>query len=299
MSVFKGGLVIPLITPFNSKLEIDYEGLSWLIKHLVENRVDALFPISTTGEFPSLTMDEKIDLVEHVVKESGETPVIAGISGTCIDEVVGLGREFIDIGADYLITTPPYYYKPSKEGLIQYFSRLLSSLDIDILIYTIPSLTGVDITPDLLYDLKKEHSNLKGVKATVDSLIYFRRVIQVVKSEYKDFIVLSGIDEYILPLMMLGGDGGVAALAHLKPEIHKSLITKYQDGEYEDAISIYNNIMSLKRIYDVSPSTTAAIKAALNIMKYPISRAVRPPLTPVDKDSEEKIRRILRENNLI
>lgn len=215
MSGFEGGLVIPLITPFDNKLEIDYEGLSWLVKYLVENKVDALFPISTTGEFPSLTMDEKIDLVEHVVKESDETPVIAGISGTCIDEVVGLGKEFIDIGVDYLITTPPYYYKPSKEGLTEYFGRLLSSLDIDILIYTIPSLTGVDITPDLLYDLRKEYSNLKGLKATIDSLIYFRRVIQLVKREYKDFVVLSGIDEYILPLLILGGDGGGSQHSHI------------------------------------------------------------------------------------
>ena len=288
------GLIVPLITPFKEDLSLDIDALKWLVGYLVKNNVDAIFPVSTTGEFPSLTNSEKIKIVE-VVREYTPTniKVIAGISSTSLYEAVDLALRFKDLGVDSLISTPPYYYKGNLDGVKRYFRMILDRIEIPLILYTIPQYTGIDIPPELIKELVMEYDDLVGLKATVDSMIYFRKIIQLVKPIKKDFNVYSGIDEYILPLILIGGDGAVSALAHITPNLHKEMIEALFNGELAKANELYNIILDIKRIYDISKSVSGAIKLTLESFNTPIKRFVRPPLTDENLDNIDIIRSIL------
>lgn len=295
----QGGIIVPLITPFKENLEVDYDALKWLVQYLADKGVDGFFPISTTGEFPNLDFEEKINIVREVLEYSGDKLVIAGISGTNVREIIRLGKRFIDMGVEYLITTPPYYYKPMERGLKDFFMKILTRLDVGILLYANPRFTGLELSPNFIRELRVEASNLIGIKATVDSLSYFRKLIQVVKNDFKDFIVLTGMDEYLLPLMLIGGDGGVNALAHLSPDLHIRLIKSIRNNNLSKAVQIYIKIMELKKLYDITPSVTAAIKAGLNILGHPVEKYVRPPLEPVSDDIKQYIQEIFKRIGLL
>ena len=288
------GLIIPLITPFKEDLGLDIDALKWLVEYLVENGVDGIFPVSTTGEFPSLTSSEKMKIVE-VVRECTPTniKVIAGISSTSLYEAIDLALRFKELGVDSLISTPPYYFKGNLDGVKRYFKMVLDGIDMPLILYTIPRYTGIEIPPELIKELVMEYDNLVGLKATVDSMVYFRRVVQLVKPVKKDFNIYSGIDEYILPLVLIGGDGAVSALAHITPNLHKEMIEALFNGELAKANELYNIILDVKRIYDISKSTSGAIKLTLESFNTPVKRFVRPPLTDENPDNIDRIRTIL------
>ncbi len=288
------GLIIPLITPFKEDLGLDIDALKWLVEYLVENGVDGIFPVSTTGEFPSLTSSEKMKIVE-VVRECTPTniKVIAGISSTSLYEAIDLALRFKELGVDSLISTPPYYFKGNLDGVKRYFKMVLDGIDMPLILYTIPRYTGIEIPPELIKELVMEYDNLVGLKATVDSMVYFRRVVQLVKPVKKDFNIYSGIDEYILPLVLIGGDGAVSALAHITPNLHKEMIEALFNGELAKANELYNIILDVKRIYDISKSTSGAIKLTLESFNTPVKRFVRPPLTDENPDNIDRIRAIL------
>jgi len=288
------GIIVPLITPYNEDLEIDIDAYRWLVEYLTKNKVDGIFPNSTVGEFPSLSEDEKYILVKYALEfSSRNTRVIPGISGNNIIKIIERGRRYKDLGVDAVILTPPYYYKLDDEGIKKHYSNIADKLDLDIIIYTIPRYTGNEVSPEIIRELTLEHSNIAGIKATVDSIIYFRRIIQEVKAVRRDFSVFTGLDEFLIPLLIMGGDGGVNALANIVPWMHKGLINYWLNREIEKAIEEYRKIIELRKILDVSSSYQGGIKTALNILGSPVKGFVRPPLKPERDESKEIIRGII------
>ncbi len=284
------GLVVPMVTPFNNDLSVDFKGVEWLVNYLVGGGVDALFPNSTTGEFPHLSRSESVELVRRVVEVcGGRALVLAGITGNYTGHVVSLGRELLDLGVDGFIIAPPYYFKVGEESLIKHYGEAALRLDAPIIIYNIPSTTGINIPVNVLRRLALEHDNIVGAKLTVDSLSYLRLVIEEVKGVRKDFSVLSGTTEYLIPNLILGGDGGVLALANVVPSLIKSLIKSWFEGRVEEALRLYREAVKLSKIYYICRSIPAGIKHALNSIGAPIKPVVRPPLM---SESEEVVREI-------
>jgi len=293
------GIIVPLITPYNENLKVDIDAYRWLIEYLTKNKVDGIFPNSTVGEFPSLSEDEKYILVKYALEfSSDDTKVIPGISGNNITKIIERGRRYKDLGVDAVILTPPYYYKLDDEGVKRHYSNIADKLDLDIIIYTIPRYTGNEVSPEIIRELTLEHSNIVGIKATVDSIIYFRKIIQKVKVIRRDFSVLTGLDEILIPLLIMGGDGGVNALANLVPWMHKRLINYWFNQEIKKAIEEYKKIVELRKIFDVSSSYQGGIKTALNILGSPVKGFVRPPLKPEREETIETIREIINSLNI-
>ncbi|ALM74647.1 4-hydroxy-tetrahydrodipicolinate synthase [Thermococcus barophilus] len=291
--MFKG-VITPFITPFTEKLEIDFDAIKWLVEYQIRNGVDGIFPNSTTGEFVHLTKEESIKVVEAVMESSkSDVWIIPGISQNCTLRCIELGKIFEDLGVDGAIVTPPFFFKPSTEQLKLHFSMIAERLSIPLIIYNIPSTTGVVIPVGVYKELAQEYSNIAGAKVTYGNFEYFRNLVQEVKSIRKDFSILTGMDTLLLPLLEIGGDGGIMALANVLPQIHKAVYTYWKERKYEKAIEANSKLMQLVRIYDIASSFPTAVKTALHVLGTPIKPYVRPPLTQESKEVERKIKNIL------
>ncbi len=292
------GIIVPMITPFNEKLEIDFEALKWLVEFLEDSGVHGLFPASTTGEFVHLSREERDALVESVVEYHGRSMVLPGISSNNTLEAVEYGRRYIDLGVDGVIVTPPYYFKPRLEGVKRHFSIIAEKLDTRVVIYNIPSLTGITLPVGLVADLAEEYSNIAGMKITYNNFTYLRQAILSLKQVNKDFSILTGIADMLLPNLMAGGDGGIVALANFAPRLLVNLYTSYIEGELEKAILYWRKILGLSRLYDIA-ETPVVIKETLHKLYGTVKPYTRPPLLPLPGEARTKLETILGEAGLI
>ncbi len=292
------GVVVPMITPFNSKNEIDFEGLKWLIDYTINNGVNALFPNSTTGEFVHLSEEEQINLVKKTIEYSNKkVQILPGITTNVTDLSISLGKKFIDYGADGLIIMPPYFFKLSETDLYLHFSKIAESLDSNIIIYNNPYTTGTVIPISIYEKLAKEFNNVIGVKITYESFEYIRKTIDTMKNLRKDFYILTGMAQMFLPVLIMGGDGTVSGLANVFPKLHVDLYKEFINRNYDKAIEINKKILLISKIYDIGFSNTSATKTALELIGSPIKGYVRMPLREDSIENKEKIKKIIDELN--
>jgi len=295
ISIRVEGIIVPLITPFRENLSIDYDALKWLLDRLSVSGVHAVFPSSTAGEFPHLTLDEMKDLNEFTIKYiSNRVKVYTGITANCTTHAITLAKHAQDIGADGVIATTPYYFKHSVEALRSYYSKIAESVDIPVIIYNIPSTTGILIPIELITELAKEYSNIIAIKITYDSLSYFIKLIESVKSIRKDFSVLAGNGYLLLSILAIGGDGVVIAIANAYPRSCVETYRKWIDGDIVGAVKSYRKVLKLSKLYFIHNNIGATIKLLLSLAKTPIKPIVRPPLT-LPKDVE-KLKEFLKEH---
>ncbi len=293
------GVISPFITPFREDFSVDIDGVKWLAKYQAEKGVHGIFPNSTTGEFVHLSRDEVILITRLVLEEVGNRVwIIPGISANYTEESVSLGRIFRDMGVNGVIVTPPYFFKISAEKLKLHFSTILEKVDLPVIIYNIPATTGINIPINLYLELAREYSNLAGAKVTYENFTYFRQLVQVVKSEKRDFAVFTGLDDLLLPVLMLGGDGGIMALANATPQIHRAVYDAFIAGDLRKALEEWHKLLKLVKVYDYASSFPTAIKTLLKVLNTPIKPYPRPPLTLEKIEVEEKIREIIRELDL-
>ncbi|MEB3756303.1 MAG: dihydrodipicolinate synthase family protein [Desulfurococcales archaeon] len=276
------GIIVPMITPFQEDYSLDVDGVKWLVEFLENNGVHGLFPASTTGEFVHLSREERDSLVSMVVDHHKRALVLPGVSANSTLEAVEFGRKYVDMGVDGVIATPPYYFKPRKEGLFRHFGTLAEKIDAPVIIYNIPSLTGNLLTVDLLSDLIKEYSNLVGIKITYSDFTYLRRAVIELKEVNPSFSILTGIGDMLLPNLMAGGDGGVVALANFDPKLLVGLYETYVSGNLDAAVSLWRRVLELSEVYDIA-ETPVVIKEALHLIKDVIKPITRPPLLPLDE----------------
>ncbi len=288
-------MIVPTVTPFSEDLSVDLEALRWLISFLDERGVDGIFVNSTTGEFVHLRREEALEIVRASLDTAEGAKVISGIGSNYTDEVISLGREVGDLGVDGVVVMPPYFFKLRDDWLFHHLGRIANSLDLPIIIYNVPSLTGNDIPVSVYLRLAEEFSNVVGAKVTKDSISYMRNLIVRVKSVRPDFTVLTGMDDHLLNTLALGGDGGIMALANVAPRIHLSITRAWAEGDLMTAVKEFRRLASLARIYDHASSFPTAIKTALSIMGAPIKEICRPPLMAESAEARTRIREVLEE----
>ncbi|MEM0014341.1 MAG: dihydrodipicolinate synthase family protein [Zestosphaera sp.] len=293
------GVITPFITPFREDFALDLEGARWLVRYQVERGVHGIFPNSTTGEFVHLTREEAVTLTEVVLEEAGDRVwVLPGISANATDDSISLGKRFADMGASGVIVTPPFFFKVSGDRLRLHFTTIAEKLELPIIIYNIPATTGINIPVQLYVELAREYSNVVGAKITFDNFTYLRNLIQEVKSIRKDFTILTGLDDMLLPTLMMGGDGGIMALANATPQIHRAAYDAWEAGDLRRAYEEWRKILQLVRVYDYSSTYPTAVKTLLKTIGAPIKPYVRRPLTPEPPEVEERIKQVVKELGL-
>lgn len=285
MSIFKGSGVA-IITPFDSKGNIDYKELGKIIDFQIENQTDAIISCGTTGEASTLVDEDHIACLKFTVeKVNKRIPVIAGTGSNDTKHAIKLSKAAKDIGADGLLITTPYYNKTTQKGLIEHYKTIAEAVsDMPIILYNVPSRTGLNILPSTTYELSKI-DNIIGIKEASGNI---SQVTEVAALCGKNFDLYSGNDDQIVPILSLGGKGVISVLANVVPKDTHDLCQKYFDGDTQGSLELQLKMFELiKALFiEVNP---IPVKKAMELMGYNVGRC-RMPLTTMEAKNEQKLK---------
>lgn len=284
------GVLPALITPFTEDNKIDGEGLKQNIEFLIEGGVSGIVPCGTTGESATLSIREHEKVIEIAV-ECSTVPVVAGTGSNNTTEALELTRFAKDAGAQAALLITPYYNKPNDSGMLAHFKKVANEVDIPMILYNVPSRTGINLKPEIVAELAKE-SNIVGIKEASGNLEQVTRIIEMTQDE--DFVVLSGDDALTLPIMSLGGRGVISVVANVAPKIVVSMVEAFQRGDLDEARKLHLTLAPLIRAVFLE-TNPIPIKKAVELIGLPAGQ-LRLPLAPISEDNERKLRAAL--NNL-
>jgi 2-dehydro-3-deoxy-D-pentonate aldolase len=294
------GLMPAMVTPFDDRGEIDLEATEAVIERFIEAGVSGISPLGSTGEASHLTTGERKRFVGEVVRIVGRrVPLVVGVGYSGTRETVEVARHAEDAGADAVLVVSPFYWKVGEEALIKHFATVAESVNIPVLVYNLPMLTGIDLSPSLVGRIAAGCPNVSGLKDTVTEYFHIVGVLQEVKAERHDFSVLCGWEDLILPSLLAGADGSICAFANVAPELFVNLVRYARNGDLQRAAELHRRVLSLVTLGAYSDPPISAIKLAMNILGVPISSAVRGPALPVPKEAHEKIEDVLRDVGLL
>jgi len=291
MVSFMKGVIVPLVTPFNEDYSLDFQALEEHINYLQRVGVHGIFINATTGEFTSLTKEERKLLAEKGRELVNASFYLVGTASTNTFEVIELTRHAEDIGADYVVIAPPYYCPLDDEALFTHYSMIAEKTDIPIILYNIPSCAN-PLSVSLIKKLALEYNNVAGIKETIDSISHVRDVIFEVKGERKDFKVFTGLDHHFLNTLILGGDGGIMACANFAPKIHLKLFKAFEENKPE-MFEYAKKLAKLSQVYSLASSFGSAIKIAMQLRGFSIKPVLRPPYVMDGKETRDKIKELL------
>ena len=279
-----------LVTPFTEAGNIDEDAISRLAKRQIENGIHFLVPCGTTGESPTLSNSEKLRVVDLVVQEADDKiPVLAGAGGYDTKSVVALAQDMVRAGVDGILSVAPYYNKPSPEGIYQHFCTVAENLDCPVMVYNVPSRTGVNIDPKTLRRLATL-PNIVGIKEASGNL---GQISQICSDASETFSVLSGDDEYTLPMMAVGGLGVISVVSNEAPSEMSALVNAALEDDFATALSIHKRLLPLMQANFVE-SNPIPVKAALAEMGLLAAR-YRLPLVAPEEHNRQRIADVLQD----
>ena len=256
------GLIVPLITPFTGDGRVDLASLQYLVSKLAELGVDGFFAGSTTGEYTRLEKREVLAIAGVTLESSGGARVYAGATSDSTEESVRLGLALRDLGVDGLVVAPPYFLRPSRDGLIRHFVEIAVRTELPLILYNIPGAVGYELPPDVVAGAAREASNVVAVKATTYDLSYPRRLIRALEEAgVSVFSILPGLDDLILPYLALGASGAIVGLANAIPEVHRRLLDAWNEGNYGVALEEHQRLVDASSIYEAAQSIPCSVKA--------------------------------------
>ena len=285
--MFKGCLTA-MVTPFDQKGNVDYDGLEENIKFQIKNGISGLVPLGTTGESPTITIEERKEIIEAVVNSAGKIPVVPGTGSNSTEKTIKYSKEAEKLGADAVLIVSPYYNKPSQEGLFKHFKAVDDAINIPIIIYNIQSRTGVNIeTPTLARMAKLK--NIAGVKEASGSMA---QMMDVINQLPEDFTVLSGDDNMTLPLIAVGGRGVISVVSNLFPKLVSDMTNYALKGENEKARKLNYKLLPIFKAAFIE-TNPAPIKTAMRWAGMPAGHC-RLPLCNMLPENEEKLKNVLK-----
>ncbi len=286
------GAMVALITPFHEG-EVDFKTLDELVDFQLENGIDAIAPVGTTGECPTLSHDEHKKVIERVVRAvGGRVPVIAGAGSNSTAEAIDLTSFSKKVGADATLQVGPYYNKPTQEGFYQHFKTIAEEVDLPMVLYNIPGRCGAGLTVDTIVRLA-EVENIVGIKEASGSLDMASEI-----AVRCDLTILSGDDSLTLPIASVGGKGVVSVVANIVPADVKAMTDLILEGDFTSARQWHNKLFTLCRNLLGLATNPIPIKAAMAMLNM-ASEEVRLPMTPLDEDKKTKLRQTLQEYGLL
>ncbi|GAA3517559.1 4-hydroxy-tetrahydrodipicolinate synthase [Aquimarina addita] len=291
MSGFLRGTGVALATPFNDDGSIDYKGLTSLVEFCVQGKVEYLVVLGTTAESVTLTKKEKKEVVAHIVKINNKRlPLVIGIGGNntsaILDEIKD--TDVSDFAA--ILSVVPMYNKPSQEGIFQHYKVINDHSPLPVLLYNVPSRTGVNMTAETTLRLA-ELDKIVGVKeATGD----FTQVLQILKDRPKDFLVISGDDALALPAVVAGGDGVISVVGQGFPIEFSEMIRLGLSRQVDQAYEILYSLLPVLE-YAFAEGNPAGIKSILK-SKSICNDTVRLPLVSVSDELQQKIQAYIQSN---
>ncbi|MCC0784007.1 4-hydroxy-tetrahydrodipicolinate synthase [Clostridioides sp. ES-S-0108-01] len=278
------GIICAMITPFDENQNINPRATCDLIDHLINKGIYGLFILGTNGECHVMTDDEKVEFAKIVIDyTNNRVPVFVGTGGNSTREVINLSKRMEKIGASALSIITPYFVTPTQQELILHYKTIANSVNLPIMMYNMPSKTGINIEPNSVCELAKI-KNIVGIKDSSGKLDNMKAYIEVTKGE--DFSVFSGSDSLILDSLKAGGKGAVAATANFLTEIDIAIYDNFMNGDLEEAQKAQNSIEELRRILKLG-TIPSVIKKAVVLNGINVGTARLPVTEPTGEVLEE------------
>ena len=287
-------MLTAMVTPFTREMTVDYNLAKKLARHLVQSGSDGLVVSGTTGESPTLSREEKIELFRVVVEEvGGQATVIAGTGGYNTAESLALTREAEKVGVDGVMLVCPYYNKPSQDGLYEHFKTIAAGTNLPVLLYNIPGRTGVNLQPATAARLAEIDNivALKEAAGSMDQVSELRRLLP------DDFALYSGDDSLTLPMLALGARGVISVCSHVVGPRIKEMINAFTSGNTTLATQIHLELYPVFKGLFIT-TNPVPVKAAMNLLGWQVGPP-RLPLVEATAEEKEKIKNLLAAQKLI
>lgn len=286
------GSGVAIVTPMNADGSVNYAKYRELIEWQIQNGTDAIIACGTTGESSTLTHEEHIKVIRTAVEQTaGRIPVISGTGSNDTAYCIELSQEAERLGADALLLVTPYYNKTSQRGLVAHYTAVADAVNLPILLYNVPSRTGVDIKPETIATLSK-HPRIVAVKEANGNISAAAQVAALC-----DIDIYSGNDNQIVPLLSLGGKGVISVMANIEPRRTHDIVAKWFAGDVEGSRALQLELLELANamFMDVNP---IPVKEAMNRMGWDVGEC-RLPLYGMDSASKDKLAAVLKKYHLV
>ena len=269
------GVIPALVTPFKSNFEVDEEGLRRLIDFVIEKGVTGVVPCGTTGEFVNMTAEERMRVVEVTIDEvNSRVPVYAGTGDAATRKAIEFTKHAEDAGADAALVVSPFYFKPTDKEIFEHYEKIAEAVDLPILLYNIPQVTGVEI-PWWVVEGLAEIDNIVGIKDSSGNMPYMMALLEKV---YGKISIICGHDEIAVAALAAGADGMILASANLIPDLWLRLYDLVEKHSLEEARSLQRKLQTLARII-TRQGGGLAVKAGLRMMGLEVGTARKPLMT--------------------
>lgn len=283
-----GNVVTAMVTPFQENGMVDYQQTGTLIEHLIHNGSDGIVVAGTTGESPTLSSEEKIELFTYAVKQvDGRIPIIAGTGSNNTAESIALTKEAESLGVDAIMLVVPYYNRPSQAGMIAHFEAVAASTSLPIMLYNIPGRSSAQLDVDTIVQLARIPNivSLKDASANLIHLSYVRAQTS------DDFSIYCGDDGLTLPSLSVGATGVVSVASHIIGREMQEMVRSFKDGDIKKAEKMHRQFLPVMEAMFTAPSP-APVKAALEMQKLPVG-SVRLPLLPLTEEERSILASII------
>lgn len=283
-----GQVLTAMVTPFDQNGEMDFNATRTLVNYLIANGSDGLVISGTTGESPTLTTEEKVELFKFVVEVvDGRVPVIAGTGSNNTRASISLTKQAKEAGVDGIMLVTPYYNKPSQEGLFQHFKAIADSTSLPVILYNIPGRSVVNMSVETIVRL----STIDNIVAVKEASGNLDAMAEIINQTPSDFTLYSGDDGLTLPVLAIGGAGIISVASHIIGNEMQEMINSFKNGNVQEAASSHRNLLPIMRALFTAPSPSP-VKAALNLNGIQVG-GVRLPLVPLSEEETRALQRIL------
>ena len=283
-----------MITPFKANMEIDWERLASMINYVIEGGTDYIVALGTTAETPTLSKEEKRDVIRFFKQQiAGRVPLVLGAGG---NNTLALTKELQEMeldGVEAILSVTPYYNKPSQEGLYRHFEAVAKASPVPVILYNVPGRTGVNMSADTTCRLARDFDNIIAVKEASGKI---DQIEQIIKNCPKDFLVLSGDDGMTVDVMRKGGDGVISVAVNAFPKRFSHVVYLAKQGLFDRAEEAYAPLHeAVCALFE--QGNPVGVKAALTILNQ-IENNLRLPLVPATELLMKKMERLIREYDL-
>lgn len=284
-----GEVITAMVTPFDTKREIDFNKAEELTDYLVKHGSDALLVAGTTGEVPTLTHEEEFELLSTIKRANeNRAKIIMNAGSNCTQTAVRSAKWAEKEEVDAILSVVPYYNKPSQEGMIAHFSAIAEATKLPIIIYNIPGRTGVNMKPETVAKLAEKYDNIVGIKQSFGDM---DSITELKMHCPEDFAVYSGDDSLTLPMLSLGAYGVVSVASHILGTELKSMIRNFKTGDVKAALNMHRKLYPAFKKLFMAPNPVP-VKAALAHLGI-ISDYVRRPLVELSADEKEVLFKVI------
>ena len=285
MAIFTGAGVA-IVTPMKENGDVNFEKLGEILEEQIQEGTDSIVICGTTGGLLTLTHEEHLETIKYTIdKVNKRIPVIAGTGSNCTETAIYLSTEAEKYGADGVLLVTPYYNKATQKGLIEHYTKIANSIKIPVILYNVPSRTGINIQPKTVAYLVEHVENIVGIKEASGDIAQVAEMAALTRGKLD---IYSGNDNQIVPLLSLGGKGVISVLSNVAPRFTHDMVAKYLNGDIKESCDMQLDAMPLINALfsEVNP---IPVKAAMNLMGMEVG-PLRSPLTEMEEANKEKLK---------